>query len=420
MFDDKRKKVDLRGKSKNDDRKAVLARAAKEREERAQVRLRLTAALTLQAAARSWRSTHQLNTALRAAFDERIAGLDAATFAGHAPHLISLLLRFHRHAEPSDAGRRGQLLALLLQSAAQPGLETNACARTLSEDGSPADRWLHQMRRLAELCLPHLLDGGSSAAASVPTVELRALSYLLDASAWKWAALLPAAIQAGLPAFATAIALSAAKRDLFARSTVALRCLLPPPSGSSPSSLVAPLLALVVRGLYAACSGGDPPSAADGTSTPPACPPPAVAMLARELLCEPTLLTHVPSPLMSLLFAPALVPIVKALAPHARQLLATVTPPSPPGAAPAVVAQAQAGVGSLRLGHFGANLALLLSSAAAGRGGGSAIVAVLGDALPSYLTLLFACHPSLARALSLPKPKRPRARAPSAACAWSS
>ena len=114
MFDDSRKKVDLRGKSKKDDRQSVLARAAREREERSRQRQRQAAALIMQAAVRGRREMSGLRAALRPAFDTLVAQTDVTAFAQHASRLTSLLLRFHQHSEPLDALRRGRLLSLFL------------------------------------------------------------------------------------------------------------------------------------------------------------------------------------------------------------------------------------------------------------------------------------------------------------------
>jgi len=336
MFDDGRKKVDLRGKSKSKtgDRQAVLAKAAREREERQRQRQRLSAATMLQAKYRARLDLRRVRNTLRASFDAALTSLDAVTFAEHAPHLTRDLLLFHQHCEPSDARRRQTLLSLLLQSAASPDPVANACARLcVTSDGM--SRWLHHTRRLAGLSLPHLLappaTSPAAGAPAAPPIELRMASYSLDASAWTWATLLPPASAHALPRLATAIATFLTRQGLFAHATAELHAVLPaappPPPFTAPSPLVAPLLALIVRGVHAATSQPSPamhaatsqPSPAAATplaATPLAAALPAsaapMASLVRDLLCDPAAgLTRVPPPLLSLLFAPAVAPLVR-------------------------------------------------------------------------------------------------------------
>ena len=85
---------------------------------------------------------------------------------------VSIL--FHQHSEPADAVRRRALLKLLLESAARADATSNACASAFLAD---AKRWRHQMMRLVQMCLPHLLEPG--AAAGAPTAELCAASSRL-------------------------------------------------------------------------------------------------------------------------------------------------------------------------------------------------------------------------------------------------
>ena len=392
-FDD-RKKVDLRGKSKKEDRNAVVARAAREREERQRQREKQKAVLCLQSTYRARLDLRRMRTALRAHFDAAIAPLDATSFGPQAAALTRDLLIFHQHCEPSDGGRRRELLLRLLQSAERPDAACNACVHTCGGDGG-LSRWRYQMQRLVEMCLPHLLlvetkPPVPAPQQSVPTLELRAAGYLLDAAAWHWASLLPPASAAALPGVAASLAVSLGGRGLYAHVSASLRRLLPAARGSAPPALVAPLLALTVRGLHAACGSGSTEAA---------------LAFARGCLCEPGVLVHVPAPLLAVLFGPAIQPLVGALAPLAPQLqqLLAAAPSralQPPPAVGASASLAAAEVTSL-LSHaeLCANLVHLVRSCA-----GSAAALGLGEALPGYVRLLAASHAATSFVLANRRP----------------
>ena len=230
MFSDDKRVVSLRGKSKKEDRSAVIARAAREREERQRTRERQRAALALQSTYRAVQALRAVRASLRAQFDADMEShMDAETFAARASSLIRALLLFHRHAEPSDALRRRWLLDSLMSSAASEEARTNACACAVVAD---APRWWHQMRRLAELCLPHLLlERGAPEGA--PSAELRALGYLLDSSRWQWSAMVPSERAAALPAVGAWIARALGARGLHVHVAAALGRSLPPACSSA-------------------------------------------------------------------------------------------------------------------------------------------------------------------------------------------
>ena len=406
MFDDsKRKAVDLRGASKKESKSEILARAQRERAERERQRRARLSALLVQTTFRKHVDMSQLRATLRAQFDsERVEGL---TFAQAAPVLASRLLLVHQHSEPSDDERRRWLLHAVLQSAASPDPSSNAAAiACASAEG--AQRWGHLCRRLVHVCLPHLVPA-SAAAPAEPPIELAAANYLLDASRWSWTAHVPAAVAALLPTIASSSVLSLGRRGLDAAVAAALRRLLSPlhplaagaaagAPGTSP--LVAPVLALSIRHLHAACAS---PAAAAPSQPPPPPPPvaamgapaaasaaasaplPSVILFARALLCDPLVLPSLPPSLLSLFFAPALAPAILALAPSATRLVSLLDP----GDAPLAAA------------HFCANLALLLHSVSTGGGGAvGGAATVLGAALPSYVALLHGCLDPVAAALA--------------------
>ena len=107
MFDDAPSRVDLRGASKKQDRRALLARAQKEREERELQRKRLRAAVTIQACTRAHLDLKRARAAARGSFDAALA----EPFAPRAVALMRALLFFFN--ESTDAMRLHQLLALL-------------------------------------------------------------------------------------------------------------------------------------------------------------------------------------------------------------------------------------------------------------------------------------------------------------------
>ena len=446
FLDDRKKKVDLRGQSKKADRQTLLAKAAREREERALQRRRLTAANILQASHRARVDMRRLRTSLRASFDAALPPPSAslpptAEFAAQAPILCRNLLLFHQHCNQGDQGRRKTLLSLYLHSAASTDATINACVRLCATGADGIKRWAYQVRRLAELCLPHLLVASDSdrsadaaAAAAVP-VELRFASYALDASEWQWKSLLPAAAATfDLPQLASTAALVLSRRGLYTHATAALDAILPPAAVQlssalpiSTSPLIAPLLALLVRGVHAVCAA---PSMPLSTS-----PEPPVGFVARGLLCHPTALSRVPTPLLTLLFAPALEPLVRSLAMActaepggglARLLMSsreTGPSASPVGSLPASIEALLL----LKEAHMCANLALLATVCSRADQAGSSLAVSLGDAVPEYIGLLHACRSAVAHALARPRSKKralpaspPRAMAAVTAAAGSS
>lgn len=416
MFADDKKVVSLRGKSKKEDRSAVIARAAREREERQRQRERLRAALLVQSAYRTLLDLRRLRGTLRARFDAELAVLGAVAFAPRAENLVRDLILFHQHSEPPDAGRRRALVVLLLESAGlTDDASSNACARSYLSD---AARWRYQMLRLAEMCLPHLLmhpEGGGAMAAPAPTVELRAVGYLLDASGWQWGALLPTELAATLPGDAAGLAVALGCRGLHARVMSALHVLLLPSANVvAPSPLVAPLLALSIRGVHAACASAEAAAILD---------------FARGCLCDVGVLVRVPPPLLAILFGSAVQPMLHTLgrlAPQLPQLL--LTPPLVSSSAAIATAAASstattttAAIATVTVptatqpslesllcqARFCANLVLIVSTCAAPAEGLG-----LGDVIPSYVALLAACHAPLAYTLAR---QRPRAAAAAAA-----
>lgn len=427
MFTDDKRVVSLRGKSKKEDRSAIIARAAREREDRARQRERLRAAVLIQAAYRALLDLRRLRTGLHARFDAEIASLDALTFAPRALSLVRDLLLFHKHSEPSDAGRRRALLQLLLESSASTAsASTNACACMFLAD---AARWRHQMLRLAALCLPHLLQQNTGAAvadaAATATLELHATGYLLDAAGWQWAALLPPEQCAALPAVASILGVSLGARGLYVHVMLGLRRLLFPASaeagGAPVSPLVRPLLALGVRGLHAACSSGAPAAILDFARgclldgvVWPKVPPSLLSLLVREEL-RPMLVALAPlAPrLTQLLLTPARTSSVAALAAVAA---ATTTAATTTAATTAASAAAGALAGcspsaTLGVAHACANLVLLVHTCASTAEGVD-----LGDALSSYVSLIAASQGAVAYVLAR---LRPRAGASSAGSAGS-
>ena len=400
MFADGKKTVSLRGKSKKEDRHTVLARAAREREERSKQRARQRAVLVLQATHRARCDMLLLRASLRAAFDAAITRSDANSFAVDAMALTRDLLLFHQHSVKSDGDRRRKLLTLVLQSAASLSAASgNACARACADDASRA-RWCHQMRRLLELCLPYLL-GASPTEASL---ELHAASYFLDPDGWQWRALMPPAAAAALPGLASSLALGLADRGLYVHASAALGALLSPDGdGPAPPAeappLTAPLLALVVHGIRAECAA----AAAAAIPQPVA--------FARELLCDPRVLLRAPQPLVALHFAPVVVPILQVLERSATRLPELLGPVNRSVRhSTTAVSIADPSASLLRHGHFAANLLLLVGAATGGANG--SVGQVVGEALPAYVALLHACQTAVAAAFRLPKSKPSLAGAP--------
>ena len=101
MFDDSGPRVDLRGASKKQDRRALLARAQREREERELQRKRAREALRLQTCYRAHLDLGRARAAARASFDSEMA----LAFAPRAAGLIRALLFFFSEVQPADAER---------------------------------------------------------------------------------------------------------------------------------------------------------------------------------------------------------------------------------------------------------------------------------------------------------------------------
>ena len=142
-----KKAVDLRGKSKKEDRSALIARAEKAREDRERQRRRLRAATQMQASFRAQLDLRRAMALERRLFDDACESRRAAIIADGAAFaaLTSSLLFFHQLREPADAGRRRTLLQMLLESAESSSVATNVCAQ-LCSSAEGAVRWQHQSR----------------------------------------------------------------------------------------------------------------------------------------------------------------------------------------------------------------------------------------------------------------------------------
>ena len=284
MFDDSGPRVDLRGASKKQDRRALLARAQREREERELQRKRAREALRLQTCYRAHIDLGRARAAARASFDSEMA----LAFAPRAAGLIRALLFFFSEAQPADAERLRRLLAQLLQSAAADEADGNACAIMCATEDS-AKSWQHLSRRLIELCLPRVLPPRSSP----DGVELQAVLYLTDATRWHWRPRLAPARATHVEMLAHRSQLELGSRGVHAAVALALGALLPPltretvaapPAPASPASLLlGPLLAVSMRQLLVACG------AAGGTAAEA-----GLVSAARSLLCEAGLLCRLP------------------------------------------------------------------------------------------------------------------------------
>ena len=232
MFDDVGpRRVDLRGASKKQDRRALLARAQREREERELQRKRTREAQRLQTCYRAHLDLSRARAAVRAWFDSDVVQPFAPRMAG----LTRALLFFFSEAQLADTERLHRLLTLLLQSAAAEDANANACAAMCStEDG--AKSWQHLSRRLVELCLPRLLPPRAS-----PTgVELQAVLYLTDSARWSWRALLAPARATHVEMLAHRSQLELGRRGLHGAVAGALHALLPPLTRSSVSAPTPP------------------------------------------------------------------------------------------------------------------------------------------------------------------------------------
>ena len=381
-----KKAVDLRGKSKKEDRQVrrllarfpmaypsqrralcwqmLIARAERAREEREKQRQRLRAALFLQSSIRARLDLRRVAADERTRFDagchdeerQRAAISDAGTFVA----LTRSLLFFHSDAEPSDAERRRRLLQMMLQAAGSVDLSTNACAQ-LCGTVAGAATWQHQSRRLIELSLPHLADGAAS-------LEIRCALYLTDPSGWRWASLLSAERAAALPQLARTTLLQLARKGLHAAVVRAVR----PTLGAGAqlegdtAQLAARLLGLSMRHALHACL---PPPPGERTFFPP-----PAWHFAREVLGTSGLVGELPPALVASCFAPILQPLVRTLALDVARLT-LLLPPGPLGAASLV-----------------GNLVQLVAVCGAQPATAGA-AAALGDALPSYISLLHACLP---------------------------
>ena len=366
MFDDAPSRVDLRGASKKQDRRALLARAQKEREERELQRKRLRSAVTIQACTRAHLDLKRARAAARGSFDAALA----EPFAPRAVALMRALLFFFN--ESTDAMRLHQLLALLLQSALADAAG-NACTLMCATEGG-AGSWQHLSRRLIELCLPRLLPPR----ASPDGVELQAVLYLTDSSRWQWVASLAPERAAVVAALAQRSLLELGRRGLHGAIAAALHALLPalthesvraPPTPESPSALLlGPLLSVSMRQLMASCAGAASLGAAVLAG---------LDSFRREMLCAPGLLSRVPHALLRAALPPAaLSSLLRSLALAAPRL-----PVLPNVAADAVVD------GLPPLVAFCGSLVHLVS--VCGRDASSGLA--LGDAMPAYIELLHGC-----------------------------
>ena len=108
MFDDVGPRVDLRGASKKQDRRALLARAQREREERELQRKRTREAQRLQTCYRAHLDLSRARAAVRASFDSEVVQPFAPRMAG----LTRALLFFFSEAQLADAERLHRLLTL--------------------------------------------------------------------------------------------------------------------------------------------------------------------------------------------------------------------------------------------------------------------------------------------------------------------
>ena len=142
MFDDAPTRVDLRGASKKQDRRALLARAQREREERELQRRRTREATRIQSTYRAHLDLSCARAAARASFDVQMG----EAFPPRAAVLMRTLLLFFGSGDSQpDAQRLHRLLQRLLQSAAAGDADSNACAAMCStEDG--AKSWQHLSR----------------------------------------------------------------------------------------------------------------------------------------------------------------------------------------------------------------------------------------------------------------------------------
>ncbi|KAL1511301.1 hypothetical protein AB1Y20_006106 [Prymnesium parvum] len=375
-----KKAVDLRGKSKKEDRQALIARAEKAREERERQRQRQRAAVQLQACFRSHLDLRRASTSERHAFDEACRrGHSSLLTDGWAfKALTSSLLFFHRSAEREDSARRQVLMRMLLESAEGTSISTNVCAQLCSTaDG--AAMWQHQSRRLVQLALPGLR--ATQQPASGPpsaSLELRVAIYLTESAHWSWASLLPSERQAELPGLAHATLKQLGPRGLHAAVVEATRALLL--HGASPlepslAPLLQALLNLSARQLSQATRGSASPSDA--------------WHFARAFLCTPSFLSELPEAVLADTFAPLLQPLLCALAADASRVSKLL----PVGGAEGVLC---------------ANLVhLVVVCAARASSPSTAIEQTLGRALPAYVALLHGCLPSIAAAMASPRPSEP-------------
>ena len=397
MFDDSGPRVDLRGASKKQDRRALLARAQREREERELQRKRAREAQRVQTCYRAHLDLCRARAAARTSFDSEMA----LAFAPRTAGLIRALLFFFSEAQPADAERLRRLLAQLLQSAAADEAGANACAMMCAtEDG--AKSWQHLSRRLVELCLPRMLPPR----ASPDGVELQAVLYLTDATRWLWRPRLAPARATHVEMLAHRSQLELGSRGVHASVAGALGALLPPltcntvaapPAPASPASLLlAPLLAVSMRQLLVACDVAGGAAAEAG-----------LVGAARSLLCAPGLLCRLPHEILSAALPPAtLQSLLRALAslgPRLPTLLdsgaGAATASSSTAASPSSAAAALPPLVSLCgslvhlvsvCGHAQPRPSGSVASASAEATSGAGALG-LGDTLPAYVALLHAC-----------------------------
>ena len=246
MFDDSGPRVDLRGASKKQDRRALLARAQREREERELQRKRAREALRLQTCYRAHLDLGRARAAARASFDSEMARLCAES---GRPHQGAPLLP----VQPAGGG--AQLLAQLLQSAAADEADANACAMCATEDGARAGS---TSRAGSSSCA----SPGCSPRSSRTASSCR-LCCTSPTRRWHWRPRLTPARATHVEMLAHRSQLELGSRSVHAAVAVALGALLPPltretvvapPAPASPASLLlGPLLAVSMRQLFVAC-----------------------------------------------------------------------------------------------------------------------------------------------------------------------
>mmetsp|Transcript_5252 Transcript_5252/g.15373 ORF Transcript_5252/g.15373 Transcript_5252/m.15373 type:complete len:1221 (+) Transcript_5252:67-3729(+) len=210
------RKVTLRGSSKQQDRRAVLEQAKREREARQLQRQQQRSTVLIQAAFRRHRAQSALRARERAAWDAVAASGEAqAQGAGAVPALRALLRSLFvvcphaRAADAGDAERRRVTCKLLLANAALEDAKANLHV-AMGVDLA----WELQVRRIVDLCVRALViarspdtkrgraasdsDGdvrmgapGDRQVAPRLEDEERVVTYFTNSDAWAWMAFLP-------------------------------------------------------------------------------------------------------------------------------------------------------------------------------------------------------------------------------------